>query len=185
MILRLHPAARPLLLLGALAALAGCARSWTAPPAPRHTHELALVSSLGEEAGLKLTAVDGQRLDGASTAREQPVDVAQDFDPRMGLWLASGAYVLGVQYVRNIEAGISLTQADVPVRVRAGRTYLLRPQVTSDYAVASFTLADHGAAFPLRCLPWTLRQARLPDARGRRAPLSRADIESCRQAPAH
>lgn len=174
---------------GSLLWLSGCAASWPSPerpaPPPPPPRGVALLSTLGDESGLRVTAVEGLRaappLRAGSAPADGPVDAPAAIDARMGFWLVPGQHVIRVQYVRNIESGISLAQTDLPITVRAGRTYILRPLVGSDFGKVGFTLIDHGPAFPVRCLPWSISDRRIPDARGERAPYGRADIEACRQ----
>lgn len=110
-----------------------------------------------------------------------PVDAPAAVDGRMGFWLAPGRHVIRIQYVRNIEPGISLAKTDLPITVQAGRTYIVQPIVTSDFGQVGFAAVDHGAVFPVRCLPWAISESRIPNARGERAPYARADIDACRR----
>lgn len=165
--------------------LSGCATQWEpprsasvrTPPAPRGE---ALVSSYGEESGLKIVSVRGLQ----APPQRQPglgaVDAPAAVDTRMGFWLTPGRHVLSLQYVRNIATGISLMKADLPVTVQAGRTYVLRAVPTTDFGKSGFTLVDYGGNFPVRCLPWSIREAQVPDARGERRPFTRQHIDACR-----
>lgn len=176
------------LLTGAAVLLAGCAAPRAAPPVlkrsppppPPTARDFALLSTLGEESGIKVTAIDNIPLaqwSAAAAGRRAPAALPSS----LGVWLAPGTHLIHVQYARNIESGISFTQGNLRVSVAAGRTYIVRPFVTTDFGQVSFSLIDHGSAFPQRCLPGALSQATPLDARGRRSEFGFVDIVACRE----
>lgn len=162
--------------------LAGCVAPLPPPPPKRPyvptARDLALLSSLGEESGIKVTAVDGVALDKVG---RRPANAPAGMNHNLGVWLSPGVHLIHVKFARNIASGISFAQGNLRVSVAAGRTYIVRPYVTTDFGEVSFSLIDHGTAFPLRCLPHSINQTRPKDARGRRAPFAAADILACRE----
>ncbi|MGQ0619808.1 MAG: hypothetical protein ACT4QA_07820 [Panacagrimonas sp.] len=145
------------------------------------TRDLALLSSLGDEPGLKITVVDDVPFDQGSPVGRQPSDEPAGMNSSLGVWLIPGFHLIHVQYVRNIEAGISFTQGDVPFRVLAGHTYMVRPVITTDFGKVSFTVIDYGVSFPIACLPASINKTKQPDAKGKRAKFTRDDILACRK----
>lgn len=175
--------------VAALLLLAGCVTS--PPQQQRHpqrprietTRDLALLSSLGDESGVKVTSIDGVPFDGGNGGRmgRHPRDPPVGMNSSMGVWLSPGFHLLQVQDVRNVEGGISFTRGDIPVRVSAGHTYIVQPVLAPDFGKVSFSVIDHGASFPIGCLPWSIGMTKPPDASGKRARFTRADILACRE----
>lgn len=172
--------------------MAGCA---SFEPLPAHTlrhrpspvvqdpRGFALLSSLGVVPRLRVTHVDELAL--ASGRLTGPVQVGGVTSPaagstELGVWLTPGFHVIRVEFIRNIEAGISFTRAELPIQVFAGHTYIVQPQVTTDYGRVSFSLADQGRAFPLHCLPGSVLSATRPGPDGIRSPYTDSDLQTCR-----
>lgn len=147
---------------------------------PDDTRPRAAVEPLGDESGIKVTAVDGVPLDKLGATGGRPANAPVGMHSNMGVWLSPGFHLVHVRFARNTASGISFTQGNLRVAVAAGRTYIVRPVVTSDFGEVSFTLIDHGATFPIPCLPWSISQTRPTDGRGRRARFTPADILACR-----
>lgn len=177
------------LILGSAATLfvlSGC--TWPEVPShpaapskrPASTANHGFLSTLADTPGGAVVTVNGFALQDRHVAAWRPANAPATLGPEVGIWLPPGQHVVEVQYVRNIDAGISLTRAQVPFRVAPGRTYIVRPQVASDYDKVSFTVIDHGDGFPARCLPWSILQTRVRDARGKRPGVTDADIQACR-----
>ncbi len=145
------------------------------------TRDLALLSTLGDESGIKITAVNHQPLSAPGPALARPDDAPAGLHSGLGVWLRPGVHLIHVQYARNIESGISFTQGHVRVAVTAGHTYIVRPHATADFGEVSFTLIDHGRSFPLRCLPARLGELQPRDARGHRRPFTQEDLRRCRE----
>lgn len=143
------------------------------------TRDLALLSTLGDEFGIKITSVDHQPLAAPGPALARPIDAPPGLHHGLGVWLRPGIHLIHVQYARNIESGISFTQGKLRVAVAAGRTYVVRPFASSDFGEVSFALIDHGRGFPLHCLPAVLVNAQPLDARGHRLPFTQADLHRC------
>lgn len=165
--------------------IAGCAARPLPPPTkrppPPPTRDFALLSSLGEESGLKITAVDNIPLEQLAASGRRPANAPAGLHSGMGVWLTPGIHLIHVQYARNIASGISFTQGNLRVAVAPGHTYIVRPGATSDFGAVSFALIDHGTAFPIRCLPWHIGQTTALDARGRRTEFSVVDVLACRE----
>lgn len=144
--------------------------------------ELALLSLVGDEPQVKVTAVDGVQLKGNRVGRF-PADAPPGMNTNAGVWLSPGLHVVHVQYIRNISSGVSFTQGDVSIHVLAGHTYIVHPSVASDFGKVSLSVLDYGTGFPVRCLPWNIGMAKPVGANGKRAKFVRADILACRQLP--
>ena len=153
-------------------------------PAPIDTvRDLALVSILGEESGIKIVAIDGVMPSAGAPIGRRPTDAPPGVHGGIGVWLRPGSHLIQVQFVRDIEGGISFTKVELPVVLRAGRTYIPYALAASARGQTAMALADHGAHFPVDCLPATLNESRPRDALGRRTKFTRADILACRQRP--
>lgn len=166
---------------GALFLLAGCITRPQQPSRVETMRDLALLSSLGDETGVKVISVDSIPLAKGGPVSRHPSDAPAGMNSSLGIWLSPGFHLIQVQYVRNIEGGISFTKGEVPLVASAGRTYIAHAAVASDFGQVSFTLIDHGASFPIGCLPWSISMAKPPDARGKRAGFTREDILACRK----
>lgn len=168
-------------------ALAGCSLSF--PPSapaipskrPAPITEYGFLSTLADTPGAKVVTINGFGLDDRHVAAWQPGNVPGNRNREAGIWLPPGRHVVEVEYIRNIDAGISLSRGQVPFTLTAGRTYIVRPQVTSDYARVSFAVVDHGHDFPAHCLPWSILQTRSRDTQGQRPGVTGADILNCRR----
>ena len=148
------------------------------------TRDLALLSTLGDESGIKITAVNYQPLSAPGPALAHPADAPAGLHSGLGVWLRPGVHLIHVQYARNIESGISFTQGNVRVSVAANRTYIVRPLVSSDFGAVSFALIDHGSNFPLHCLPARVGEAQARDTRGHRIGFTQEDLRRCRESAA-
>lgn len=190
-----HAVTRPPIILGlilasaaALLMLGGC--TWPAVPSsptgnpqqrpPSSVTHHGFLSILADTPGGEVVTVNGFDLQDRHIAAWRPLDVPAALGPEVGIWLPPGQHVVEVQYVRNIDAGISLSRGQVPFRVAPGRTYIVRPQVASDRGEVSFAVIDHGNGFPTHCLPWSILQSRVRDTRGMRPGVTGADILACR-----
>lgn len=152
-----------------------------APPAPvASISNYGFLSTLADTPGAMVVSVNGFDLQDRHVAAWQPGDAPGGLSRDAGIWLPPGQHVVEIEYVRDIAAGISLTRGQVPFQVAPGRTYIVRPQVRSDFGKVSFTVIDHGTGFPPSCLPWTLLQSRPRDARGSRAGVRGAEVLACR-----
>ena len=155
-----------------------------APPSPRaeSVRELALLSILGDEPGIKVTAVDGIPLGQGKQVGRKPVNAPPSLISGAGIWLSPGVHLLHVQYARNIGAGISFVQGNIRVTLEAGHTYLVHPSVKSDFGKVAFSLADYGNSFPVTCLPSSISAASQAGANGKPVKkVTRANIRACQQ----
>lgn len=168
-----------LVVAASTALLSSCA---TPPPQPRleTIRDLALLSVLGEEPGTRVTSVDGVALGGGRRVGRYPGDAPPGMHGETGIWLSRGHHLVDVQYVRNIQGGIGFTRGNVSVHLLPGHTYIVRPRVSSDLATVSFSVVDHGASFPIGCLPWSIRTSTPREAGGAQAKVTRAEILACR-----
>ena len=160
------------------------------PPAFPRTASITdhgFVSVLADTPGATVITVNSFDLQDHHIAAWQPADARFGPTREAGIWLPPGRHVVEVQYVRDIATGVSLTRGQVPFAVKAGHTYIVRPQVRSDFGKVSFAVIDHGTDFPAQCLPWSIQQARRALAAnggvspGRPAGVTGADILACRQ----
>lgn len=162
--------------------LGGCATP--RKPSPIDTvRDLALVSVLGEETGVKIVAIDGVSLSAGARIGRRPIDAPPGVHDGIGVWLTPGLHLIQAQFVRDIEGGISFTKVELPVVLTAGRTYIPYAVASSARGQTAMALADHGARFPVNCLPAAINETRPRDARGRRAGYTRTDLIACRQRP--
>lgn len=160
-------------------ALAGCAARLPPPPPQDTVRDLALLSVLGEQSGVRVIAVNGRSLASGLPVGRKPLDEPVGIDPGAALWLAPGFHRIELQFVRDIDGGISFTKVEVPATLAAGRIYIARPLDAAQRGAVAFSLVDYGGSYPLECLPWSVHASRARDSQGRRQPFTRADLLDC------
>ena len=147
---------------------------------PETTRNLALLSTWGDEYGVKILSVDGVEVSEGRQVGRQPIDLPPGMNNSLGIWLTPGSHWLEVQYVRNIETGISFTRGQVPFTVAAGHTYMVRPTLAPDRGTISFSVISYGMSFPRDCLPRSIHLAKQPNSMGQRPAFKREEIQTCR-----